>query len=395
MELKALYEEMQRTWHEFKAMLERQEAEIKKHGEASAETKANLDRLNARLDDTEKRIGAVEGRLNQPSFVLGAADSATPGEAKSVFLKWARTGVLRPDEAKSLVPAETKVFTLGDQTQAGYLAPVEYVREILKGVVEFSPLRSVARVRTTTAKAIQIPKRTGVFSAVWIAETGTRAETTGLRYGLEEIPTHEMYAMVDVSFAQLEDAAFDLESEFNAEFAEQFGVAEGAAFISGNAVGRPEGILANAAVVGAAITSTVNDSLAADDLITAFHALKEPYARNATWLMRRSTVGFIRRLKAAGTGEYLWQPGLMADKPPTILGQPYLEALDMPAIADQALAVAVGDFRRGYIIVDRVEIAVTRDPYTQAAAGNIRFHARKRVGGQVVIAEAIQLIRIQ
>lgn len=392
MELKQLYEEMQKTWGEFKAMLDRQEAEIKKYGEASAETKAILDKLNAKLDDTEKRISAAEGKLNRPPFVLG--DPAKPGEAKSIFFKWARTGVLTPEEAKTLVPTETKALTLGDLTQAGYLAPVEYVAEILKGVVEFSPLRSVARVRQTSAKAVQIPKRTGVFTAQWIAETGTRVETTGLRYGLEEIPTHEMYALVDVSFAQLEDSAFDLEAEFNAEFAEQFGVAEGTAFISGNAVGKPEGILTNAAVVANAMTTAANDVLGGDDLIDAFYRLKDPYARNATWLMRRSTVGVIRKLKAT-TGDYVWQPGLMADKPPTILGQPYLECVDMPAVADQALAVAVGDFRRGYTIVDRVEIAVVRDPYTQAASGNIRFHARKRVGGQVVIAEAIQLIRIQ
>lgn len=392
-DLKQLHEEMQKTWGEFKAMLDRQEAEVKKHGEASTETKTLIATLNAKLDETEKRLTAAEVKANQPPFKNDPAAKAT--EAKSVFLKWARTGVLTPDEVKMLTPAsESKALVLSDLTQAGYLAPVEYVREILKGIVEFSPLRQYARVRQTSAKAVQIPKRTGTFAAQWVAEQGTRTETTGLKYGLEEIPTHEMYGLVDVSFAMLEDSAFNLEAEFNDEFTEQFGVAEGTAFISGNAVGKPEGILTNAAVVAGAVPTAANDVLAGDDLITAFYTLKDGYAKNATWLMRRATVGVIRKLKAT-TGDYVWQPGLMADKPPTILGQPYIEALDMPAVADGALAVAVGDFRRGYIIVDRIEIAVTRDPFTQAASGNIRFHARKRVGGQVVNAEAIKLIKIQ
>lgn len=386
-----MYDEMGRTWKEFRDTLSKQDEEIKKHGAVSQETKNLLDKLNAKMDDTEKRIGGIEAKANRPSFTQ--PDLKAPSEAKTAFLKWARTGVLTPDEQKFLQPAETKALAVGNPTAAGYLAPVEYVREILKGVVEFSPLRQVARIRPTSAKAVQIPKRTGVFAAVWVAEQGTRSETTGLTYGLEEIPTHEMYALVDVSFQQLEDSAFNLEDVLNEEFSEQFGVTEGTALISGNAVGKPEGVLTNTAVIAARSTTASSGVLVGDDLIDAFYALKDAYARNATWLMRRATVGIIRKLKAT-TGDYVWQPGLSADRPPTILGQPYLEAIDMPAVATSADSVLVGDFRRGYLIADRIEIAVVRDPFTQAGSGNIRFHARKRVGGQVVIAEAIKLLRI-
>ena len=73
----------------------------------------------------------------------------------------------------------------------------------------------------------------------------------------------------------------------------------------------------------------------------------------------------------------------------TILGYPYVEATDMPDIGAGAYPIAFGDFRRAYMIVDRVALAVLRDPFTQATTGNVRYIARRRVGGQVVQAEAI------
>ena len=61
----------------------------------------------------------------------------------------------------------------------------------------------------------------------------------------------------------------------------------------------------------------------------------------------------------------------------------------MPNVGAGNFPVAFGDFRRGYMIVDRVSLAVLRDPFTQATTGNIRYVARRRVGGQVILPEAI------
>lgn len=403
MEVKELHDSMQSTFAEFKKVHERHEAEVKKHGEATVETKAQLGAINTKLDeieDVKKRIGALEAKDNRLPLEPDPAKGKPGSEAKAAFLNWARYGdAITPEERKLLVPwqpspAERRALAVASPTAAGYLAPTEYVRELLKGIVEFSPIRTIASIRTTSARAIQIPKRTGVFAAQWVAEQGTRSETTGYTVGLEEIASHEMYALVDVSNQQLEDSAFDLDAILNAEFSEQFGVAEGAAFVGGNGVGKPEGFTVNAATVAGATITATNDVLAAADLMTQFYNLKDGYARNGTWVLRRATTALIRKL--VGTdGNFLWAPGLSGGAPSTILDRPYVEAVDMPLSADGTLPVAFGDFRAGYMIVDRIEIAVTRDPFTQAASGNVRFHARKRVGGQVVIAEAIELLKIQ
>ena len=80
---------------------------------------------------------------------------------------------------------------------------------------------------------------------------------------------------------------------------------------------------------------------------------------------------------------------LQGGVPNTILGYPYVQATDMPDVGSNAFPVLFGDFSRAYMIVDRTALAVSRDPFTQATSGNVRYVARRRVGGQVVQAEAI------
>ena len=375
-------DEIGRVFEEFRETHERELREIKRNGAPDPLTTDKLVKLNGRLD----RLETVANR--SPRASSGGEEKSEEHKAFEDFLRFGAVSPL----LQSAQALEGKVLSLGDQQAAGYLAPSEYIEEILKGVTEFSPVRSVARVLRTNRTSIEIPKRSGVFTAEWVAELGTRSETTGLEYGLEEIPTHEMFALVDVSAQLVEDSAFDMDTELNTEASERFGVLEGAAFITGNAAGKPEGILDNTAVAttnsGSATTVADADGTA-DGLISLYHALKTEYARRATWLLNRTVLGSIRKLKDAGD-DYIWQPGVAGSLPPTILGQPYVEAPDMPDEAAAATPVIFGDYRRGYIIVDRVSMSVLRDPFTQATTGKIRYIFRRRVGGQVVIAEAMR-----
>jgi len=368
-ELKGLFEE-------FKQTNDQREAEIKKYGEALSSTVEKLEKMNSRMDE-------LETKLNRPA--QGENKEVDPEvERKQAFDQYLRKGI------EVLVP-EKKALVTYDDTLGGYLAPGEYVREIIKGIVEFSPIRSVASIRQTSQRFVELPKKTGSIAAVWVAETGTRSETTGMKYGLENVPVHEMSAVVDISFADLEDSAFNMEEEIVNECSEQFGVAEGTAFVSGNAIGKPQGILTNEDIDYTA--SGDADEITADGLMDIFYDLKSAYANNAVWLLNRQTLKAIRKLKA-GDGHYLWQPNIGLGTPPTICERPYIECVDMPDIAANAYPVVLGDFKRGYKIIDRIAISITRDNLTQASSGKCRFTARKRVGGQVVLAEAIRKLKI-
>jgi len=387
-QVKESVDELGRVWKSFR---EENDKLLASGKQTQKEWNEKMQQMNDRMDELDTKLN----RRPAPQRTETEEQAEKARARKTAFISFCRYGLegMSVEEksllAKDTVPGEKKALSSGQGVE--YLASPEISNELIKGVVEFSPMRSVARVRSTSAKSVKIRKRTGTFAAAWVAKAGTRAETTGLKYGLEEVPTHEMYALVDIPFEDLEDSDFNLESELNLEFAEQFGVAEGLSAVSGDAVNEMEGVMTNAAI---AYTASGDANLiTADGMIDLFFAVKDAYAKNGVWMLKRGTLGSVRKLKGSDNN-YLWQPGLGNALPSTLLDRPYIEAVDMPAIATNAYPVAFGDFRRGYVIVDRVQLAVTRDPFTQAASGAIRFHARKRVGGQVVNAEAIRKLKI-
>jgi HK97 family phage major capsid protein len=258
-------------------------------------------------------------------------------------------------------------------------------------------------VRPTSQRSIQQPKRTGTSSAAWVGEVATRVESTNPAYGMVEIPTHEMTAEHYVSFAELEDSVFDVEGELRQEFAEQFAKAEGAAVVSGNGVGKPFGFLSSTALTGAGkytpsgtaaniAGAAAGNAGQGDSLISLYHAVPTAYAQNGKWALNRVSLGAVRKLKDT-TGSYLWQPGVANGMPPTILGSPYVECPDMPDEGSNTFPVAYGDFSRAYEIIDRIAMAVVRDDYTQASKGLVKFVARRRVGGALLLSEAIRLLK--
>ena len=364
-------EKLKSTFEDFKEVNEQRKKEIEEHGEALGETKETLNKLQEKMDE-------LETKMERPN--LGSGDTVD-SEEKELFLKTMR-------EPDSVDPDEKKALSVEDDSSGGYLAPSEYVEEIIEGVVEYSPIREVANVMPTSNKSVEVPVKTSSGAASWVGETESRTEDSTPSYGMEEIPNHELEALYKASRQSLQDSAFDLEGELRDEFSEQFGKAEGKAFVTGDAVGKPEGILTNPDV--GSIDSDSNGSLSNVDAINLFYELKSSYVENAYWLMNRSTIKAVRKLTDSN-GDYLWQPGYQ-ETPNTIMGKPYLECPDMPDVSGGNQPIAIGDFSKGYMIVDRTDIRVLRDPYSSKPF--VEFEGYKRVGGQVVLSEAIKKLNV-
>jgi len=343
---------------------------------------SKIGELRAELKTATDRADELETKLARPG-VATASEEAT-AESKA-FASYLRNGDKMPDE-------ERKALTVANDTSGGYLAPSDFQIEIIKTIVMVSPVRQAARVGSTSAGEVILPKRTGTPSGSWVGETETRSET-GSTYGQVEIPVHEMAAYVDVSLKLLEDAAVNIESEVAFDLGEEFGRLEGVALVVGDGVKKPLGIMNNADVpyTFSGNANTLG-STPADLLITAMYALKKPYRANGSWMMNGNTLASIRKLKD-GQGNYLWQPSYQAGQPETILGRPVIEAPDMADIGAAAEPIIFGDFNRAYRIYDRVGMSVFMDPYTQRTNGKVRFHGRRRVGGGLVLAEALRKIR--
>jgi len=398
-DIKNAIQDMGNTFAEFKKVNDQRLESIEK-GESTAYVDEKLAKMEAKMDSYEdinqklttaeanaenikSQIEKLETVVKRPN---SGFDTKQVDEYLGAFDTYCRKGL------EGLDAMERKALTVSNDSTGGYLAPPEYVRELLKTVTEISPIRSIARIRSTGARSIQVPKRTGQFAAQWVSESGTRSETTGWNVGLEEIPAHEQYALVDISEQDLEDSVFNLEAEMQSEFSEQFAKAEGSAFVSGDMVGKPEGFMTNGSV--SSVNSGDANEITADGLISLVHNIKSAYSSNGTFVFNRTTLAKIRKLKDTA-GQYVFQAGmsLQGGVTNTILGHSYVEATDMPSEGTNTFPVAFGDFRRGYMIVDRVNLAVLRDPFTQATTGNVRYIARRRVGGQVIQAEAISKLK--
>ena len=417
-EITALVEEQKKIVDEIRQKQE--DVEKGKFTKAEAEefeTKANtrFDELTTKIEEMKKlseRIDDIETKMKRPGN--SPDDKNERSLSSKAFDKWLRFGrqVLTADETKTLKPGssqsinpevlrafdipEEKVLTISGDTGISYLAPGEYRNEIIKGVTEISPMRTLADVKPTSKNFVEIPKRTGQFAAVWTTEVGTRSETTGLTYGMETIPNHEMYALVKVSRHSLEDSEFNLEAELSAEFSEQFAKAEGAGYITGTSVGQPEGFTVNADVDSSTIVYDVSDAaIVLNGLIDLIYAPKTAYARNGTLIGNRSTIALIRKAKDANN-KYYWEPDFQAGTPGRFMGVPITEMPDMASLTTAGyFGLAFGDFRRAYVISDRVQIEVQRLVELYAESGQVGFIARKRVGGQVVLAEAIYIGKSQ
>ena len=297
-----------------------------------------------------------------------------------------------------------KALAATSDAAGGYAVPEEIDAAIDRTLKSISPIRAIANVVKVGTAGYRKLVTTGGTPSGWVSEDAGRPETDTPVFAEIAPPFGELYANPAASQAMLDDAAFDVESWLASEIATEFARAEGAAFVSGSGVNRPRAFLSaptSAAADGVRtfgtlqfVTSGAVGAFAAaapqDRLIDLVQALRPPYRQGAVFVMNSATAAKIRKFKTSD-GAFLWQPGLVAGQPDTLLGYPVVEAEDMPDIAADSLSIAFGNFKAGYLIAERSETQILRDPYTHKPF--MHFYATKRVGGLVSNSEAIKLMK--
>ncbi len=331
------------------------------------DTKA-FDRINARLD-------AIEARAARPAVT--GIQNPVMGETET------------KDFAAYISGDDKKSLTLASDTANHVLAPEQVSAEFLRNLVEFSPIRAIADVRSTESTTVILPKRTSVTNATWVGETDTRTGSEPT-FDQAQLAIKELATFVDMSLQLAEDSANVL-AELNLALAEDFGQKESLSFVSGSTANEPSGFMADANV--AATDATSGEDISPDELIALMYALPATYRNAGTWVMNGATLAVLRTLKD-GHGNYLWQPSYQAGQPETILGRPVVEAVDMPDIGAAAEPIIFGDFRRAYRIYDRLQLSVLADGFTQRVNGLMRYHARRRVGAGVIRPTALRKLKM-
>lgn len=346
------------------------------------DAKARADKADEEAKERGEQLDRIEAKMNRPGT---GGENPEAKAYNDAFFAYARADMAAFNGDRK------NVLQVSDDSKAGYLAPKELVMSILKEIEEFSPMRGLVTIRQTGSRAIQVPKRTALPTAVWTGETEARPDTEGLAFGMLDIPAHESTMAVPVTNAMLEDNEFNLEDEIREAVSIAYGKQEGAAIISGSGAGRPQGFL-NATGTVSKVSGNATD-ITADSLIDLKYAVKTSYAQSGSYVLNRSTLGTVRKMKD-GNGQYLWAAGLAAGRANTIDGAPYTEMMDMPNVGAGLKPVAFGDWKRGYMIVDRLDMSMLRDPYTRAGNGQVLFRWRRRLGGLTTIAEAIAILTV-
>ena len=395
----AAFDEFMEAFEAFKDVNDRRLGEIEQKLTADVVTRDKMDRINRAVDEQKTLLDQMLLKKARPAVGSGGGHELSPEaeEHKAAFDAYVRRG----DEA-GLRELEAKAFSAGTGADGGYLVPPETDTEIGRRISIASPMRALSTVRTVSTAVLKKPFAASGLSTGWVAETAGRPQTNTPQLSELSFPTMELYAMPAATQALLDDSAVDIEAWIAGEVDLVFAEQEGDAFIRGDGINRPKGFLSYTAVAEGAWTwgnlgyvatgaagawKTTGPS---DTLVDVIYALKAGHRQNGTFMMNRKTQADVRKFKDAD-GNYLWRPPASAGQPASLMGFPIAEAEEMPDVGANALAVAFGDFRAGYLVVDRAGVRILRDPYS--AKPYVLFYTTKRVGGGVQNFEAIKLVR--
>lgn len=400
-QIQATVEKLGTAWEQFKSENDTRLKQIEEKKAADPLFTENLTRINAALDEQKARLDELHTAMNRPA----AADEGKNADKGDIEYKKAFfDGFLRKGESK-LGAEEFKALSAGSDPDGGYTVPVEMSSQIIKTIYETTPMRQVASVQTISTKSLEMLVDKDEAAATWVGETGAASNTNTPQFGKLNIPTFTIAAEPRATQELLEDSAMNLESWLSEKVSDKFARTENAAFLTGDGVAKPRGLLSytasadsgsgvtwgNIGYVASGASGDWAASNPADKLIQLVYTLKAAYLARAQWLMSRTRVQEVRVFKEATTNAYIWQPGLAAGEPDRLLGYPITKAEDMPAKAANSLSVAFGDYKSAYQIVDRRGIAVIRDIYT--AKPFVLFNTTKRVGGDVINYEAFKVLK--
>ncbi|MGG7518834.1 phage major capsid protein [Allorhizobium undicola] len=395
-----IFAELKKTVEAFKAAHEEELNGIKNKF-ADVVTTEKVDRINNEISSLQKALDDVNAMM-AAAKLGGAGDGGVTAEERehsTAFNKWFRKGV---ENGLSELEVKAALTTQSDP-DGGYLVPKETERTIDRVLSVASAMRQIATVMPIGTDAYNKYVSMGGAAAGWVGEEEARTETATPTLRELVFTVMEMYANPATTQKMLDDGIVDIGAWLADEVQITFAEMEGAAFVSGNGVKRPRGILSYDTVANASYAwgklgyiasgnaGGFASSNPADALVDTYYGLKAGMRGNASWLMSDATMGTVRKLKD-GQGNYLWQAPSQAAEVATILGKPVYTDDNMPAIAANAFPIAFGDFRRGYLIVDRTGIRVLRDPFTNKP--KVHFYTTKRVGGGVANFEAIKLLKI-
>lgn len=393
-----LREKRAKAWDAAKQFLD---AKRGADGMLSEEDTATYDKMEQDVMNLGKEIerlerqAAIDAELSKatstpltgkPGAKMGKDETEKTGRASDEY-KGSFWNAMR---VKAPMPSVLNALQEGTDSEGGYLVPDEFEKTLVEALEEENVFRTLAHVIKTSSGDRKIPVVASKGTASWVDEEGAYTESDDA-FSQVSIGAYKLGTMIKVSEELLADSVFDLEAYISKEFARRIGAREEESFFNGDGKGKPLGILAAKDGAEVGVTAASATAITADEVIDLFYSLKAPYRKNAVWVLNDATVKQIRKLKDS-TGQYLWQPSLVAGTPDTILGRPVKTSAFMPTAAAGAKTIAFGDFKY-YWIADRQGRTFKKLSELYAANGQVGFMGTQRVDGKLILPEAIKVLQ--
>nr|WP_314540119.1 phage major capsid protein [uncultured Massilia sp.] len=367
------------------------------HNRQLADLKAGIhDPLQAsKVEKINEDIANLQAAIDQSNTKMAAIEMGGAGGGRLVKDK-EYSDAFQAHMRRGDVQA---ALNKGAAEDGGYTSPVEWDRTITDKLIIVSPMRALCTVQPVGGDGYKKLVNLRGTTSGWVGETDARTETGTPKLAQQGYSWGEIYANPSATQQMLDDSEINLESWLAGEVDVEFAYQEGKAFVSGDGTKKPRGLLTYAAGGTAlhplggieVIASGAVGAITGDAILDLVYALPDTFTGNAKFAMNRNTMLKIRKLKDSD-GNYLWQPTLQAGQPSTLAGYAIAGIPDMPAVATNALAIAFGDFKRAYKILDRVGVRVLRDPYTNKPY--VSFYTTKRVGGGLENPECMKFMKI-
>lgn len=325
-----------------------------------------------KINELETKFNNLQNAMFNPSSNF----TDNPEETKA-FNDYLRKGTTSDIIVKSLSTIEG---------EAGVAIIHDLNKKIISALNTKSVMRKLASIETISTSALDLILEDGNFTSGWIGEAAERAVTDSSKLKKKTIFIHELYAQPKATQKLIDDSAIDLNSWLSERLTDSFVKAENEAFITGDGDKKPFGILSNGDIEKVQAEATVTPAL----LLHLINKLSEEHLNNASFVMNRTTLAAVQGLKDE-SGRFIWQQSLSDPLKQSIFGIPVFCSSHMPNIGEDNLAIAVGDFKTAYKIVDRAGVGIMRDPYTEKPF--VKFYAVKRVGGDVIVPSAIKFAK--
>jgi HK97 family phage major capsid protein len=365
-----LRDRRQNVWNEAKALTDLASDENRNF---SAEEQGKWDVLNEEMDkldarikealDTEQRMkdndAAFDRLAGKPVQGGRVQDSKEVSELRA-FMR-GDPGAPKSFEVRreGLVPADFRTLSKLTSGAGGSTVPISFYDQLMAHLIEVSAILQAGAtvLNTDSGETLQVPKTTGHSSAALTAEAAQLTASDPV-FSQVSLGAFKYGTFIQVSTELVNDSGVDLQGYLAMQAGRALGNALGAALITGTGSTMPLGITASTSLGatgptgqsgGLGPTSATANS-GADFLFDLFYSVIAPYraSRACAWIVKDSTMAVLRKIKDT-TGQYIFQPSLVAGTPDTMMGKPIYTDPFMPAVATSAKSIIFGDISQYFV----------------------------------------------